>query len=165
MYIVDNRSVYMLKGSMILQNSWKLHTSRKQVKLRQQWQISRSNEEKTWAMKTTLYQVKLSPVLSSICRAHLILSELPNCNAISLCSGHTYLSKFHSRKWRIWQAFFPYTSGGFPCRTSSSGLVHIDSVNSFCQSFPMRYLLQLASYSFLPMCITWLSTYYKIIPA
>ena len=86
MYIVDNRSVDMLKGSMILQNSWKLHTSRKQVRLRLKWQISRSNEDKTFAMKTTLYEV--SPVLSWVCRAHLILSGLPN----SLCSGHTYLS-------------------------------------------------------------------------
>ena len=64
MYIVDNRSVYMLKGSMILQNCWKLHYFPKQVQFRQQWQISRSNEENTLAWKTTLYQVKPSSILS-----------------------------------------------------------------------------------------------------
>ena len=98
---------------MILQNSWHLHNSRKQVKLRQKWHISRSNEEKTLAIKTSLYRV--SPVLSWVCRACLILSELPNCNVILLCSGYTYVSIHENGEFDRRVFFIHFRRFSLPC--------------------------------------------------
>ena len=80
----------MLKGSMILQNSWKLHNSPKQVKLRQKWQISRSSEEKKLAMKTTLYQMKPSSIPESAEPIWFSLSSLIATQYYFVPNIHTF---------------------------------------------------------------------------